>query len=204
MSAPLAAPGRATTATSLSPTTAEGCPTYVVGGGNRVTIMLDRSRSDDLLDVVEVTAAPGGGPPPHRHAFAEWFRVLEGVLTICEERDGTMRCTQTLRAGDSVFVAPWVYHGTLNLSGVPCRFEVIGQPGMMSGCFAEAGVLVGDVQVEPDRVPPGPAALGDIAARWGVEFWPGPSDLTPPVQRAQTETGAVAATTPGSQSPCKS
>jgi quercetin dioxygenase-like cupin family protein len=161
-------------------TTAESCPTYVVAGGNRVTIMLDRSRSGDLLDVVEVNAAPGGGPPPHRHAFAEWFRVLEGALTFCEERDGIVRCTRTLRAGDSVFVAPWVYHGTLNLSEAPCRFEVVGQPGMMSGYFAEAGVRVGDVNEEPDRVPPGPAELGDIAARWGIEFWRGPSDLTPP------------------------
>jgi quercetin dioxygenase-like cupin family protein len=162
--------------------TAEDCPTYVVAGGNYVTVLLDRSRSGDLLDVIEVHAAPGGGPPPHRHAFAEWFRVLEGELTLCEERDGTMRRTQTLRAGDSVFVAPWIYHGTLNLSGAPCRFEVVCQPGMMSAYFAEAGVRVGGVNAVPDRIPPGPAVLGEIAARWGIEFWRGPSDLMLPAE----------------------
>ena len=152
---------------------------FVVAGGNHVTIALDRSQSNELLDVLEVHAAPGGGPPPHRHAFAEWFRVLEGQLTFTEERDGVMRATQTLDPGDSVFVAPWVYHGTLNLSGRPCRFEVVGQPAMMSGYFAQAGVPVADVDAEPDRVPPGPVELRDISARWGIEFWTGPTDPGP-------------------------
>lgn len=169
-----------TAATRLIPTTAATCPTYAVAGGNRVTILLDRSDSGALLDAFEVHAAPGGGPPPHRHAFSEWFRVLEGELTFCEDCGGTMRCTRTLRAGDAVFVAPWVYHGTLNLSAAPCRFEVVGQPGMMSGYFAEAGVLVPGAAADPDRVPPGPAALGAISARWGIEFWRGPTDFTPP------------------------
>ena len=152
----------------LSPTTAARCPTYAVAGGNRVTILLDRSASGALLDVFEVLAAPGGGPPPHRHAFAEWFRVLEGALTFCEDCDGTIRCTRTLRAGDAVFVAPWVYHGTLNLAAAPCRFEMVGQRGMLPGYFVEARVLGGDATAALDRTPPGPAELGAIAARWGA------------------------------------
>jgi hypothetical protein len=57
------------------------CPgqraTYAVGGGNHVTLLLDRSHTAPAFDGIEVVAQPGGGPPPHRHAFAEWFRILE-------------------------------------------------------------------------------------------------------------------------------
>ncbi len=102
--------------------------------------------------------------------------MLEGQLTFTEERDGVMRATHTLGAGGSVFVAPWIYHGTLNLSDRPCRFEVVGQPAMMSGYFAQAGVPVADTYTEPGRAPPGPAELRDISARWGIEFWTGPTD----------------------------
>jgi oxalate decarboxylase/phosphoglucose isomerase-like protein (cupin superfamily) len=43
--------------------------------------------------------------------------VLEGELTLAEERDGTVVCTSTLAAGDTIFVPPWTVHGTLNLCG---------------------------------------------------------------------------------------
>jgi quercetin dioxygenase-like cupin family protein len=165
--------------TRLTPHTADRTTVYVVAGGNHVTIALDRIESDGLFDVIEVRAAPGGGPPPHRHEFSEWFRVLEGELTFTEERAGAMRATHALGPGDSVFVAPWTYHGTLNLSNEPCRFEVVGRPAMMSGYFAEAGVVVPDVSAKPDRAPPGPAELRDISTRWGIEFWAGPIDPSP-------------------------
>jgi len=84
------------------------------------------------------------------------------------------RCTSTLVAGDTIFVPPWAVHGTLNLSDSPARFQVIGQPGAMTGYFIEAGVRVPDERTRPDREPPGPAELRDIATRWGIEFWTGP------------------------------
>jgi hypothetical protein len=102
--------------------------------------------------------------------------VLEGELTFSEQRDETMRCTRTLGAGGSLFIAPWVYHATLNLSVAVCRFEVIGQPAMMSGYFAEAGVPV--IEAAAGRTPPGPADLREISSRWGIEFWTGPVDQT--------------------------
>lgn len=159
-------------------------PVYVVAGGNHVTLLLEREVSAGLLDVIVVLAQPGGGPPPHRHAFAEWFCVLEGELTISEERDGTVVCTRVLTAGESVFVPPWTVHGTLNLSQAPARFQVTGQPGAMTGYFTQAGVRVANEGAAPDRPPPGPAELKDIAAAWGIEFWTGRVDHTPvrPVQ----------------------
>jgi quercetin dioxygenase-like cupin family protein len=154
-------------------------PVYVVAGGNHVTFLLDREVGAGLLDVINVLAQAGGGPPPHRHAFAEWFCVLEGELTISEERDGTVVCTRRLTAGQSVFVPPWTVHGTLNLSTAPARFQVVGQPGAMTGYFAQAGVLVPNEDAAPDRPPPAPAELKEIAAAWGIEFWTGPVEHTP-------------------------
>ncbi len=159
-------------------------PVYVVAGGNHVTLLLDRDVSAGLLDVIVVLAQPGGGPPPHRHAFAEWFCVLDGELTISEERDGTVVCTRMLTAGESLLVPPWTVHGTLNLSQAPARFQVTGQPGAMTGYFVQAGVRVSHEGAVPDRPPAGPAELKDIADAWGIEFWTGPVDHTPirPVQ----------------------
>jgi len=163
----------------LAPQPAARQPIYVVAGGNHVTIQLDRAATGGALDAIEVLAGPGGGPPAHSHAFAEWFRVLEGELTICEDRDGTVVCTQVLRTGDALYVPPWIVHATLNLSRGATRFQVVGQPGLMSAYFAQAGVPVADETAAADRVPPGPPELAEIAARWGIEFWSGPVDRTP-------------------------
>jgi quercetin dioxygenase-like cupin family protein len=153
-------------------------PVYAVAGGNHVTLVLPREQTGGALDVIDVLAQPGGGPPPHRHAFGEFFRGLEGELTIAEERDGVVVPTQTLRAGDAVWIPPGLVHATLNLSDAVARFQVIGQPGLMTGYFADAGVRVPDPFTPPDREPPGPAQLREIAARWEIEFWTGPVDLS--------------------------
>ena len=71
----------------LTPRRAADLPVYVVAGGNHVTILLDAPESDGAVDAVQVLAQPGGGPPPHQHAFGEWFRVLAGEPTICEDVD---------------------------------------------------------------------------------------------------------------------
>jgi quercetin dioxygenase-like cupin family protein len=163
----------------IEPRAAGGHTIYAVAGGNHVTVQLERGETDGTLDAIEVLAGPGGGPPPHRHEFAEWFLVREGTLTICEEREGTVVCTREVAAGGSFWVPPWTVHGTLNLSDADVRFQTIGQPGLMSGYFAAAGVEVADPEEAPPREPPGPAELVEISARWGIEFWAGPVDRTP-------------------------
>jgi hypothetical protein len=65
------------------------------------------------------------------------------------------------------------------LSATPTRFEVAGLPGAMSAYFAEAGIEVPDEQTLSKADPPGPSAVQEIAARWGIEFWTGPIDTTP-------------------------
>lgn len=127
--------------------------------------------------MIEALAQPGGGPPPHSHAFGEWFLVREGELTLCEVRERNILPTSTLAAGDSVWIAPWIVHGTPNLSDAPTRFQVVGQPGAMTGYFAEAGVRVDDAATSPSAPPPGPDQLRGIAAQSGIQFWAGTVDL---------------------------
>ena len=167
----------------LSPLPVSERPVYVVAGGNHVTLLLDRGVSGGLVDVIDVLAQPGGGPPPHRHAFAEWFCVLAGELTISEERDGRVACTRTLTAGESCAAmdGPWNAQSLQR----PSTISSHRQPGTMTGYFAQAGVRVPTEGAPPDRPPPGPSQLKDIAAAWGIEFWTGPIDHAP-LKPAQT------------------
>jgi hypothetical protein len=45
------------------------------------------------------------------------------------------------------------------------RFQTIGQPGLMSGYFAKAGIKVADPGEIPATAPPGAAEVGEIATR---------------------------------------
>jgi len=117
-----------------------------------------------------VYAVAGGN---HMHGFAEWFRVLDGELTLIERRDGAVH-TQVLTGGEA-YVAPWTVHATLNLGARLCRFEVTSRPGVMSGDAKEACVSVPDELTPPAHEPPGPDELGAVAGRWGIEF----CDLAP-------------------------
>jgi quercetin dioxygenase-like cupin family protein len=148
-------------------------PVLVVAGGNHVTVLVDAAEVGSEFDQIEVLAGPGGGPPAHQHEFVEWFHVLEGEIQLCGERDGAIVPTVLLREGETAVVDPWEWHATRNESGRPARFLATGRPGRMTGYFAEAGVPVSDESTAPDREPPGPAALTDLAARYGIRFWGG-------------------------------
>jgi mannose-6-phosphate isomerase-like protein (cupin superfamily) len=73
--------------------------------------------------MIKIPARPGGRPPHDRHAFAEWFRVLDGELTLADERDETVTCTSTLATGDTIFVPPWTLHRTLTAPTRPCALR---------------------------------------------------------------------------------
>ncbi|HTX09608.1 MAG TPA: cupin domain-containing protein [Solirubrobacteraceae bacterium] len=147
-------------------------PVYAVAGGNHVTIVVDARETGGEFDLIEVLAQTGGGPPPHRHAFAEWFHVLEGKLQILEPTAGRLRPIGSLEAGQSYFVAPWAAHTTRNLGSGSVRFLVAGRPGTMTSYFAEAGVPVSDPDTMPDIPPLGPEALAALAARYDIQFVP--------------------------------
>ena len=150
-------------------------PVVVVAGGNHVTTLLGATTTDGALDAITVRAEHDGGPPPHRHSFGEWFLVLEGSLELTGESDGHIVSIDILNAGDSAWVPPDCWHGTVNSSGSPARFLVVGQPGTMTGYFAEAGVPVADDADAPGHEPAGPSELRDLAAQHGLEFFDAPT-----------------------------
>jgi mannose-6-phosphate isomerase-like protein (cupin superfamily) len=143
---------------------------YAVAGGNRVTILVDAAETGGAFDLIEVLAQPGGGPPPHRHAFAEWFHVLDGALQLLTPQEGELRKLALVEAGSTYVVSPWAPHTTHNTTDAPVRFIVAGQPGVMSSYFAQAGVRVADTHAAPGTPPPGPDALAELAARYEIEF----------------------------------
>jgi quercetin dioxygenase-like cupin family protein len=146
-------------------------PIYVVAGGNHVAIVVDAAETGGAHDLVEILAAPGGGPPPHQHEFVEWFHVLDGELTLTGERDGAIVPVAVLHAGGTARVDPWVWHGTVNASDADVRFVVTAAPGEMTTYFARAGVRVAAMDAAPDHDPPGPAVLRELAAEYGIRFW---------------------------------
>ncbi len=145
----------------------------VVKGGNHVTNLLEAEATGHSVDAISVRAAPGGGPPPHRHEFGEWFHVLEGSLDITTAQDGQIATHCTAEPGDSVWVPPNAWHGTINTSGSDVRFLVVGVPGTMTEYFAEAGVEVTDEETPPQTEPLGATELGDLPTRHGITFFPG-------------------------------
>jgi quercetin dioxygenase-like cupin family protein len=146
-------------------------PIVVVAGGNHVTTMLPAATTEGAVDAIAVQAEHDGGPPPHRHSFGEWFLVLEGSLELTGERDGAIVSFDVLNAGDSAWVPPDCWHGTVNSSGSPARFLVIGHPGTMTSYFAGAGIPVADDSVAPGQDPPRPAELRELATKHGIEFF---------------------------------
>lgn len=144
----------------------------VVAGGNHVMILVDAQETDGAFDVIQVTAQPGGGPPPHCHAFEEWFHVLEGTLTFTGARDGEIVPIAHAGPGEMVVIPPGTWHGTVNGTDAPVRFTVVGRPGVMSSYFREAGVQVHLMTEPPPTAPPGPADLKRIADEHDILFWP--------------------------------
>jgi len=112
--------------------------------------------------VIEVTAPPGLGAPPHVHdADSEAFYVLEGELTV--ETGGRVA---TLRAGDMCTLPAGSEHAFRNASDRDVRFLAVVTPGLDALAFFtevdRAGAAGG---LTPERV----EAIG---ARHGLAFVP--------------------------------
>jgi quercetin dioxygenase-like cupin family protein len=85
---------------------------------------------------IEVTLLPGKGHNFHKHPEQEEvIYVLAGVVE--QWLDGA---AQTLRAGDSVFIAPGVVHASFTAGDQPARLLAI-----LSPCIGDGGYALVDV-----------------------------------------------------------
>jgi quercetin dioxygenase-like cupin family protein len=102
---------------------------------------------------IEVTVAPGGGPPPlHTHDAHELFWTLSGELTYFrEDADGLAEITGG--PGTSAFIPGGVPHTYRNFSGAPARYLAILSPGAaMEAFLLEAGVAPSEARRTPEQV----------------------------------------------------
>lgn len=98
-------------------------PMYL-GPGDRVRFLVTGAESHGGCFIVEATAFPGGGPPPHRHEFEdESFYILEGSATF-RAGDQTIHA----RPGDFIHVPRGVVHSITNETDKPARALVIITP----------------------------------------------------------------------------
>jgi quercetin dioxygenase-like cupin family protein len=78
---------------------------------------------------------PGGGPPPHFHAFEECFRVLEGSIEV-RVGDGP---PVVLEQGDSANIPANAPHSFRNAGDVEARLLCTVAPSGLEKFFAEFG-----------------------------------------------------------------
>jgi uncharacterized RmlC-like cupin family protein len=95
-----------------------------------------------------------------------------GSLQITGLHDNRLEVVATAHAGDSIWVPPNTWHGTLNASRHPVRFLVVGVPGVMTDYFAQTCVVVAADDSPPATSPPGPLELAAVAAHFGIAFFP--------------------------------
>ncbi|RDJ24179.1 cupin domain-containing protein [Bosea caraganae] len=141
-------------------------PIRVPAIGLDLFVRLPGPVSGGTLTLIETTNQPGFGPPLHRHAETEVFRVLTGRYLF--EVDGKRFHTE---AGDVVSVPGGTPHAFVNVSDEPARQLILILPGLdATAFFTGLGAVMRDGV--PDR-----EVLNAFGQRWGVEF------LGPPLRK---------------------
>jgi len=142
----------------------EGQRLWIVG--DTMTFKATAAQTGGSLSVVEVLAAPGGGPPPHVHANEDeiWF-VLDGEFEILHGEE-TIRLT----AGGFAFVPRGTVHRFENVSDTPSRVLVAFTPGGFEGFFFEAGLPVVEGETAPPLGPEEMERTREAAPRYGLQL----------------------------------
>lgn len=137
----------------------DGAPIRIPLLGLTLWVRLGPDTFGGAASVIETMHAPGFGPPLHRHAETEVFRVLEGRYLMRLD-DHSFEINQ----GDVVIVPGGTAHAFVNLSERPSRQLVLITPGM------HADVFFRELSVLMAGGPPPPSALDAFGRQWGVQF----------------------------------
>ena len=117
--------------------------------GDHYRFKLHSGQTAGTITIVELTAFPGNGPPPHiHHREDESFYVLEGTFSV-------LLSDETLQASTGAFVH--IPKGTLhtykNVGTSPARVLVILTPGGFENLWREIGQPAEQDSVPPPRHP---------------------------------------------------
>ncbi len=144
--------------------------------GDRVTILLEGSDTQQQYTVMEATLPPGGGPPRHlHHREDETFLVLSGEVTFFVGDTVTV-----LKKGGFLFAPRGIPHHFRNTGSAEATLLETALPAGVEVFFAAAGKPL------PDRnASPLPFSREDIAhmiaiaPSFGIEILP-PQKGAPP------------------------
>lgn len=131
--------------------------------GDKVSLRGQLAGTD--LHVIDVEVPPGSGTPPHTHAYAEIFRVLQGTLRIWSLADGAPQEVDA-GPGDVITIPAHAPHAYRNVGTEPAVFMAIvdGQAIRFFQAMASSEPVVG---------PPGPNVISRImtvTAEHGVKM----------------------------------
>jgi quercetin dioxygenase-like cupin family protein len=140
----------------------------IPGGDHWFTTKALGTETQGMFAAMEVTTAPGGGPPPHVHRLEdEAYYMVEGELLI-------LMGHQVVRAtpGTFLFLPRDTVHAFRNVGATPARFLGIVTPAGRERFLEEAGRR----QTENPSAAT-PAAL--VTPRPGLEIVSPPDDWKP-------------------------
>jgi quercetin dioxygenase-like cupin family protein len=115
--------------------------------GDTYTITVAGKDTGNRFCVIDMHVPPGGGPPPHRHAFEETFILLDGEMEVTFRGDRS-----TVRAGDTINVPSNAPHQFHNASSKPARMICICSPSGNDEFFLEVGVPVATRTTPPPKL----------------------------------------------------
>ena len=139
-------------------------------GGFRHVVKVDGAQTGGAFSVVEVTVAPGGGTPPHRHEReAEAFFVAEGAFEFACDGE-----TFLGERGAFVLLPAGTTHAFRSLGPAEGRLVVCISPAGFERYFEEVGTPVVAGEAPP---PVDGAALGRMLGAgpaYGLTFMGAP------------------------------
>lgn len=114
--------------------------------GVQVRVLVGGGESGGACSIARLTCPKGTGAPPHRHAHAENFYVVRGVLTV--QRDEK---TLQLLPGQLVHVAPGRVHAFQNAGDEEVEFLAMATPAGHELFFRDADALARSGQFTPEN-----------------------------------------------------
>lgn len=114
------------------------------------------------LELIEVEVPPGSGTPPHSHASAEMFYVIDGTLTVGSFPKGAAPVLLEASKGSTVTIDSWAPHNYSNASDQPVKMLVVIGASMIA-FFRDIGTVERQGQPDVDRI-------GAAMQRHGIEM----------------------------------